>query len=182
MVTIRKAILSDAAAIAGVYVETWRDTYAGIIPDRALVEMSRRRHAAMWAQDLGNGLKGQRVVVAEDALAGVVGFGSCGPARGTDLPYEGEVYTLYVLPDFQGTGIGKRLLARLFTILLENGSDSALVWVLADNPSRFFYQTMGGAFAAVRKERLWGATLSEMAYAWPDLKRAVAPSGPGSTP
>ena len=39
-----------------------------------------------------------------------------------------------------------------------------------------------GAFAAVRKERLWGATLSEMAYAWPDLKRAVAPSGPGATP
>ncbi len=33
-------------------------------------------------------------MVAEDASAGVVGFGSCGPARGTSLPYRGEVYTL----------------------------------------------------------------------------------------
>ena len=182
MVTIRKAIVGDAAAIAGVHVETWRDTYAGMIPDQALVKMSRRRHAAMWAQDLANGAKGQAVVVADDALAGVVGFGSCGRARGTDLAYKGEVYTLYVLPDFQGNDIGKGLLARLFTALLEDGSDSALVWVLADNPSRFFYQAMGGVFAAVRKERLWGATLSEMAYAWPDLKQAMAPSGRCSAP
>lgn len=182
MVTIRNAIISDAAAITGVYVETWRDTYAGMIPDEALINMSRRRHGATWSQDLAGGPKGQTVVVADDALGGVVGFGSCGRARGTDLSYQGEVYTLYVLPDFQGNGIGRRLLARLFTILLENGSDSALIWVLADNPSRFFYQAMGGTFAAVRKERLWGATLSEMAYAWPDLKRAVAPSGPCSAP
>ncbi len=174
MVTIRRATVADAAAIAEVHVETWRDAYAGLVPSRVLVGMRRQNKAAMWSQALGSDRKRQVVMVAEDDAACVVGFGSCGRAKGVDLAHHGEVYTLYVLPDHQGRGIGRRLLAALFDALLASGSRSALVWVLAANPARFFYQTAGGAWIAVREERLWGATLREMAYGWDDLEQAVA--------
>jgi hypothetical protein len=46
---------------------------------------------------------------------------------------------------------------------------AAYLWVLADNPSRFFYQAMGGKQISERDERLWGTTVHEVAYGWPDL-------------
>jgi GNAT superfamily N-acetyltransferase len=112
----------------------------------------------------------------------MIGFGTCGRARWVGLPYVGKVYTLYVHPDYRAKGIGTRLLVALFRRLLENGLGSALVWVLADNPARFFYQAMGGTQVAVRTERLWGGRrLKETAYGWRDLKQARSPTGPSST-
>jgi hypothetical protein len=46
---------------------------------------------------------------------------------------------------------------------------AAHLWVLADSPSRFFYQAMGGIRIGERDERLWGAAVHEVAYGWPDL-------------
>lgn len=174
MITIRKAAASDSGEIASVHIYTWRDTYAGVIPEHVLLNMSHRQHAAMWSGEIGGRRNGQVVLVAEDSHAGIVGFGSCGRGRHTNLPYEGEVYTLYVHPNFQGQGIGKGLLGQLFGVLLDRRLRSALVWVLADNPARFFYQAMGGKWTAVREERLWRTSLPEMAYGWGNLKLAVS--------
>lgn len=172
MLTVRTAIPSDIAGIADIHVETWRDAYAGILPDRVLLRLSPRRHAAQWRHALVR----DRVKVAVDGGHGAVGFGSAGRARSDTLPYAGEIYTLYVRPDFQGQGIGGTLLAALFGALLHDGIESAILWVLADNPARFFYEAMGGKWAAVRDETLWGVTLPERGYAWADLKQATARS------
>ncbi len=174
MIKIRKATFTDPAKIATVFVDTWRDTYAGIIPDQILLGMLHRSHSTTRSVEFGKRRNGHTVMVAEDSRAGVVGFGSCGRARYANLPYDGEVYTLYVLTDYQGQGIGKRLLGGLFGALLERGSRSALIWVLADNPARFFYQAMGGTWVAVRTERLWRTSLPAMAYGWRDLKQGVS--------
>ncbi len=179
---IRPARVSDAAGIARVYVDTWRDTYAGLIPDPALVGLSHRRQAQIWAEELARPASGQAVVIANDAASGIVGFGSCGKTRGDALPYKGEVFTLYVLPDFQGEGIGRRLLRRLFATLSARSMDSAVIWVLADNPARFFYHTMGGKMTAVREQRFWGVDLSEWAYGWTDLRTTFAPSSKRMVP
>ena len=52
MVRIRPARLSDASAIADIQVETWRDTYAGLIPDRTLLGLSRTSHIESWRRIL----------------------------------------------------------------------------------------------------------------------------------
>ena len=103
----------------------------------------------------------------------VVGFANAGRARPTNLPYDWEVYTLYVLPDHQGVGHGQRLLGALFSALRYAGCRSALVWVLAGNPARFFYEAMGGILIATRYEPFHGVVLDECAYGWPDLRRHV---------
>ncbi len=180
MTTIRKASPGDATFIAHIYTETWRDTYAGMIPDRVLLSMSDRRHAALWARSLRSTRTRESAIVAEDEVKGIIGFGSCGPAKEQKLGAAGEIYTLYVLPDFQGLGLGKRLLAALFQTLVDKGLGSALIWVLAPNPARFFYQAMGGTQIAVRAEAFHGADVDEMAFLWPNLKAAIAPSGPCS--
>lgn len=177
MTFIRDATPQDAAAIARVHVATWRSTYPGLIPDSILVGLNEQRHAEMWRRSTatrgvcGSG-GGDMVFVAEHSEDGVVGFASCGVLRGA-LPYAGEVYTLYVQQDHQGRGLGRRLLSRCFGALLERGYPSAVVWVLATNPSRFFYRAMGGHHVADRTEALWGVLMDETAFGWRDLREAL---------
>ena len=91
MVRIRPARLSDASAIADIQVETWRDTYAGLISDRTLLGLSRTSHIESWRGILRD-TRGHNITrVAEGPDACVVGFANAGRARPTNLPYDGEV-------------------------------------------------------------------------------------------
>ena len=47
MSLIRPATLEDAPAIARVHVDTWRTTYAGIVPDEHLAKLSYERSQAL---------------------------------------------------------------------------------------------------------------------------------------
>jgi hypothetical protein len=47
------------------------------------------------------------------------------------------------------------------------------VWVLHDNPARYFYERLGGSYVADREEDLWGVRVRQAAYGWPDLAAAA---------
>ena len=178
---IRPAKEEDVQAIADVYVETWRSTYAGILPDKVLVEMSPERQMVMWARAIrhADGPATEQILVLEDPDAGVIGVGSGGFNRDRASTYGGEVYTLYVHPDHQNLGHGERLLAGLFDIMIAQGYATAVIWVLSLNPSRFFYEVMKGKRIGERQEKLWGTVLNEISYGWSDLEGALEDGRPG---
>ena len=89
--SVRLARPADAADLARIYIESWRDTYAGILSHSLLSAMSHKGQAARWQQTMrGPGA----VLVAEDPRHGIVGLTSLGPARDKGLGLDGEVYTL----------------------------------------------------------------------------------------
>ena len=57
--------------------------------------------------------------------------------------------------------------------MVDKGYGCSLLWVLRDNPSRYFYERAGGKAIAERQERLWGCTVDQLCYGWPDLIQAV---------
>lgn len=177
MVTIRRAERKDALAIAQVYVDSWRESYAGLIPDWVLLGMSYRRLARAWERAIRTAGRDEAILVAEDAAHGIVGLGSCGPSRDRAMDYAGEVYTLYVHPNNTGQGVGKLLLQALFDCLNERGKTSAIIWALSENPSRHFYRAHGGALVAARQGRQWGVSIHEVGYGWPDVKVFRTQSG-----
>lgn len=173
---IRRAVPGDARDIARVHVETWRSAYAGILPDRVIVQMSVDEKAAAWRQLVQRQDTIETVIVAEMDDGSIVGFASCGAAGPEAMhDYDGEIHTLYVLPDWQEQGIGRALLCGCFRLLVTAGLANAHLWVLADNPSRFFYEAMGGKRISERDEQLWGATVHECAYGWSDLSTLPKP-------
>ena len=191
---LRPARPADAVAIARVHVETWRAAYAGIVPDAYLVSMTESKQALMWNNMIRRAVAPEAVLAAEspDLPGGrIVGFGSCGRTRGRSGvgpgggsrggprggPRSGEVFTLYVAPDWQGQGIGRLLLGELFARLHGGDLNQAVVWVLGANPARFFYEALGGRRIAERKERFAGVDLDEAGYAWPDLGAWLAARG-----
>jgi L-amino acid N-acyltransferase YncA len=171
VIVIREARAVDAPAIARVHVESWRSAYAGLLPETALVQMCQRTHTAEWARVLGQRRNREIVLVAEAGEHGVIGFGSCGRVREKRLAHAGEIFTLYILPEFQDKGIGRQMLNRLFDAMVSRGIKSAVAWVLAENPSRFFYETMRGRRVAERDETLWNTVLHEVAYGWDDIRQ-----------
>jgi ribosomal protein S18 acetylase RimI-like enzyme len=175
MMRIRRGAKADAAAIGRVHVETWQAAYAGLLPDSLLAAMSDVRQSAWWSRLLADPGEARGVFVADDEEMGVVGFGSCGPVRDPPEGLDGreirvgEVYTLYVEPDFQNQGLGRRLLDALFRQLRADGCDTAVLWMLADNPSRFFYEGLGGERIGHRVDTMAGVDVEELAFAWRDL-------------
>ncbi|HSE78009.1 MAG TPA: GNAT family N-acetyltransferase [Alphaproteobacteria bacterium] len=178
-----------AGDIARVYVDTWRTAYAGLLPDKVLLGMSYERQTGDWSWVIRNRAESQPIIVATEIGHGVVGFISYGRSRAADRPAEGpcaerqggprvgEVFTLYVLPEFQDRGIGRQLLLAAFTSLRDRGFERALLWVLRANNARFFYERLGGVRISERRERLWGCQVDETAYGWPDLRRTIARIG-----
>jgi GNAT superfamily N-acetyltransferase len=156
----------DAADLARIYIESWQDTYAGMLSHALLGAMSHRHHTARWQAVIkGSGT----VLVAEDAQYGPVGLSSLGPARDRSLGFEGEVYTLYVDPAFLGRGTGRALLAGAFEHLKERKLRSCLIWAHARNNACCFYEAMGGRRVAMRTTRLMGELTPEIAFGWRQL-------------
>jgi ribosomal protein S18 acetylase RimI-like enzyme len=170
-ITIRPARPADARGIARLDIETWRATYAGMLSTAYLVGLSERRREAGWR---GVILREPRDVrVAVDSSGAIVGFGSCGPNR-ANRSFTGEVFTLYVAPDWQNQGIGRRLLIALFRRLVAAGCRSAILWVLRENPSRFFYERLGARQVSRKSLAVGGTAIEALAYGWDDLPGFLA--------
>ena len=172
MIRLRPGAYEDAAALARVHVATWRDAYAGILPTDMLVSMSEDRQTRYWRAALMRRRANEAITVAtvDEAL---VGFGTCGPARGSDATRTGEVQMLYVAHDYQELGLGRALLRALFAALRRHRMEHAIIWVVAQNPARFFYEAMGGAPQAERTESLWNTDVTTVGYVWEDIDATI---------
>ena len=169
MVTIREARIEDAAGIAKVHVEAWRTTYVGIVPDSYLANLSYARREAFWHNILSDdGRHGYPFVAVNDA-GEVIGFVSGGPQRNGDPAYQAELYSIYLLQEYQGQGIGRQLARTLVEVFLQAGIRSMLLWVFADNPACRFYEMLGGQYLRTEQADFGGVMVEEVSYGWLDI-------------
>ena len=162
-ITIRNARRSDAEEIAGVHDAAWRDAYRGVIPGKELERMIAQRGPRWWRSAIA---RGSRLVVLdfEDSIGG---YASYGRNRVPALPYQGELFELYLAPEFQGLGFGRRLFQAARRDLGEHGYHNMIVWALADNDRALgFYERMGGKVVRRAQERFGTETRDRVAYAF----------------
>lgn len=162
-IDIRKAEPSDAAAIAEVHHEAWRGAYAGIIPHRALTAMINRRGRDWWANAIR---RAASILVIE--IGGVVaGYATMGRNRARELRQEGEIYELYLRPEYQGIGLGSRLFAEARQRLKDHGFRGLVVWALEENVNALdFYAGAGGRDVAEGVEVFDQRALRKVAFVW----------------
>ena len=169
------ATLDDAQSLAGMHIASWRETYAGVLPDKMLSSLTVEARAAAWAKIMREPVTehSTQIYLAEHQGM-IIGFGSCCAQRTHSLKdkgYSGEFSAIYVLQAFQGQGVGGCLLGKMSLDLLGRGFGAAALWVLRDNPTaRQFYKHHGGKVIAEREDIRDGAVLVELAYGWLDLK------------
>jgi ribosomal protein S18 acetylase RimI-like enzyme len=160
-VSIRHARPGDAEAIAQVHDASWRDAYRGIIPGVELERVIARRGPDWWrsAIERGSGL----LVVDFDHK--IVGYATYGRNRVPSMPYSGEIFELYLAPECQGVGLGRRLFNAARQELAEHGYLSTIVWALADNDKALaFYRRLGGLPIRRAEERFGADMLTRVAF------------------
>jgi len=162
--TIRRARPDDADAIGSVHVRSWRSSYRGVIPDEFLDALDPGARAETWRARLA---KPEVDTFVAERGGEVVGFACGGRAQTQGEPEEGEVYSIYLLDEAKGQGVGRALFLEVCRRLAERGSTRLVVWVLEDNArARRFYQSLGGAPAAQKRACIGGRELTELRYDW----------------
>jgi len=173
MSDIRVAMINDAEAIALVHVNSWKETYRGLMPVHVLDGLSVEQRTLVWSNRLNDPHDPYHRVLVAEAKGRTVAFASYGKELTNDPDHQGELFAIYVLKEFQGQGIGASLVRNVVDGLQGLNITSMLVWVLADNPYRKFYERLGGVFLREKVIELGGASLKEKAYGWSNVRTMI---------
>ena len=162
-IDIRPADPRDAPGIAEVHAGAWEGAYAGIIPHKSLRAMIGRRNHRWWQRAIRRGTS----VLVIDLGDFIAGYATFGLNRARALPQDGEIYEIYLRPEYQGVGFGTRLFKAARSELSRHGCNGLVVWALEDNfGAMSFYAGHGGRTIAEGSETFDGQQLKKLAFAW----------------
>lgn len=164
-IEVRRADPQDARAIAAVHRAAWIASYAGMIPHRPLVQMIERRREDWWHR----ATRGPSTVLVLEVAGKIAGYATIGANRVKALKQQGEIYELYLLPEYQGIGLGSYLFRECRAILRALNMTGLVVWCLEDNDNAVtFYRAMGGMDVAEGMENFGETSLRKLGFVWRD--------------
>ena len=167
--SIRPATAGDAAALALVAKATFLETFAGVLEGHDVVAHCEREHTeARYAAWLARA--DARLWLAEvEPGAAPVGYALNGAP---DLPVpdprsgDRELKRIYILGRFQGTGLGRALLAAACDGARASGGTRLLLGVYAGNARALaFYARQGFRHVASRQFRVGNRTYDDRVLA-----------------
>ncbi len=152
----------DAEALGRVHAACWHETYDHLISKAALENVSPKRLAELWTHWAAQGPEFKMFAALADGE--IVGFVGSGPARDRDAPRARELYFIYLLDAYHGTGVGQRL----FDAAVEK-DEPLYLWVVEDKGGgRRFYARNGFRLdGASHTEPFLGETLTEVRFVRP---------------
>ncbi|MEZ0507418.1 N-acetyltransferase family protein [Pseudomonas sp. Env-44] len=168
---IRRALPTDAKAIAQVHIRSWQDAYRDLMPAQFLsgLQVTLARREAHWARSLASG---ESTVWVAEVGQQIVGWISVGASRDEDAVQAnaGEVMAIYVLAEHWHSGVGLALWNAGLQDLLAQGYERLTLWVLAGNERAIrFYRRAGCVEGAGTERHLerGGVALVEVRYGLP---------------
>ena len=174
---IEKATLGDLIELCRVYAESWKAHYVGLLPQDFLDSLNEVSAQSFFSDYLTKASENPSqflVLKASDSQKEVVGFLVGGVDRFAQLgggPDVGEIISFYTSPEMQRRHLGTQLFNVAKTWYLENHFSRLRTWVLHTNPSRMFYEKLGGKLTAHTKTQVVGGqTCFDLCYEWKPLK------------
>ena len=154
LIEIRRANRVTPPTVAEAHDEAWRMAYQGIIPGTELEKLINRRGPAWWESAIR---KGSRIALLQfgDKIAGYANYGR---NRARSLYYDGEIYELYLRPEFQGLGFGRRLFTAARRDLVQSAHEEP------DRVGAVGKRERGGILSRARRQSR-GALVGEIRHA-----------------
>ena len=154
-VVISEACVEDAAAIARVHVKVFRRAHLARGP-------SLRIREGQWVSKLRDPSAVTFCFVANLDPEGVVGFAN---GAASDHPgYQARLEKIYLLPRFQGLGVGRRLVCAVARRLHELGMKNMMLFSQAENPACRFSMRWAGIVCWVTMDSSTGPSVG---LTWP---------------
>jgi len=171
---VRFAEPEDAAALGEIEVQSWAETYDGLLTLPRKETQDPRSAAMRWRGLLRRTTAhpGDDVIAVLEWGERIVGYASAGFQRFKrhQRHYPGEIYALYILHEAQGQGGGRALWSACAQGLCARGLFAGTVWCLATNShARSFYESLGGQLIDRRWIRDSVGRIPLVAYGWDEL-------------
>lgn len=161
-IAIRKGKTVDAKSLAGVFQSSWQQAYSGIIPHLHLQSLVRRRNADWWK----TAVRSSSDLLVLELDGKIAGYATLGASRSQGTQ-RGEIYELYLAPDYQGMGLGEHLFEACRHRLDQRMLPNLVVWALSENTmATDFYWRRGGRPIARAFEQFGSARLEKIAFTW----------------
>lgn len=163
MYQIRHADVNDAEIMGGIHAGSWKAAYKGIVPDSFLDRINAEGRANYFYKALKEGLEEDVLVFVNEKAVGLMAIGKCRDADQQEPC--GEIWGIYLLPEYWNRGIGKHLITWGLQELKARGYQKVTLWVLEENfRARRFYEKMGFTHDGTVKEIFLGKSLNEVRY------------------
>jgi GNAT superfamily N-acetyltransferase len=127
--------------------------------------MIERRGEDWWRR----ASRGPSTLLVLDIAGKIAGYATIGVNRARALKPEGELYELYLLPEYQGTGLGGYLFRECRGVLESLGLAGLVAWCLEDSVNAaIFFRASGGMDIAEGMEDFGEISLKKLGFVWPD--------------
>ena len=153
---------ADLPAVSKVHLDSWRRSYAGLLPDAFLEAPVAEEMARRWAKLPAP----HDVALVAEAEGDILGFAL---VYATDA--EGPLLeSLHVRADQQGQGIGLRLVGHVARDLIARGYDRIWLEVISGNgKAREVYARWGGVESWPFKDIIAGQQVTAVKVRWSSL-------------
>ncbi len=172
-VKIRKAVVTDASAIATININTWKVAYKGIIPQDHLDSLSINDKIPRWEKAIKDlTVNKKELFVAEISdINGceIVGFSMGGPSNFEEYKIDGDLHAIYILPKYWKQGIGTLLFNSVIKFFLSMKFKSMVIWALKENSAGDFYKKLGGIPKFHKTLTYGGKELEVLGFYWENL-------------
>jgi len=159
MTAIQRATVEDARDLSIAHIASWQKGYRGLYSDELLDNLSVDESIPRWEKRL----RSDDTTFLTRRNRQVAGFITVRAAPAEDT---GELYLLYVNPDFWRQGVGRRLSNFSCNWFMEQGYKRAIVWVNHLNkPGMEFYEACGWEPDSGRQtSEIYGIKVPEVRY------------------
>ena len=137
---VRKARKEDDKEIVFINVSCWKESYKGIFPQDYLDNLDVNNLESI--RKCENKISEYVVYEKDGQIIGMARYGKNQKDYGDSY---GEIYALYVRPDFQRQRVGTELVQYVFNELKKNYK-YVLISTLKENKANDFYKKIGGKF------------------------------------
>jgi ribosomal protein S18 acetylase RimI-like enzyme len=163
--TIRDAVAADIPALSRLHVITWNATRRAGRSGGPTCELRERQWRETFSRQDGSWF----CLVIERSDAALIGFAKGMHYAHADLPaFAGELNKIYLLPEYQRVGLGRRLVGHVARRFLSQGIDSMVLFGDARNRSCACWDALGGEPLPRPDGTASGS------YGWRDLRRLAA--------
>ena len=139
-IEIRQTKSEDNQKIAAIGIKCWQDAYKDIFPSKLLNNLSLEKRLEQRLNWFSLPNRFSIIAQIEDKIVGFCDFDES--RRPQFSP--GEIYALYILPEYKSQGIGKSMMLDAMKQLKKHNLSPFIVTTLELNlPARKFYEKLG---------------------------------------
>lgn len=164
-IMIRNIRREDIPDIVDIKINGWRKAYKGLISDDILNSLNEEQIIKKLEKNYTE--SGFIVAILNETIVGFCNYIDSNKYTQDMADIDCEILALYVKPELKYNGIGTKLFNYVLNVFKEKNKSKMLLWCLKENePSKKFYEKMGGKILTTREFKIENENYIEVGYVY----------------